>query len=92
MSDLSENTFLVFGGFVNGSRVNEICRFNVPNNQIIDGTVCESQQTGDALPKPRASASSAVYNGRLYVFGGQDDDNNKLDDLWEFDFTGNSWR
>jgi hypothetical protein len=36
------------------------------------------------VPKARASQSSAVYNDKFYVFGGQDDDNNKLDDLWEF--------
>lgn len=92
MSDLAENTFLVFGGFVNGSRVNELCRFSVPSNQTIEGQVCETQQPPEQCPKPRASASSAVYNGKLYVFGGQDDDNNKLDDLWEFDLASNSWR
>ena len=92
MSDLSENTFLVFGGFVNGSRVNELCRFSVPSNQTIEGSVCETQQPPEQCPKPRASASSAVYNGKLYVFGGQDDDNNKLDDLWEFDLSTNTWR
>ena len=26
----------------------------------------------------------------MYVFGGQDDDNNKLDDLWSFDRSGHS--
>jgi len=43
-------------------------------------------------PKPRASFSSAVYNDKLYIYGGQDDDNCKLDDIWEFDPTANSWR
>jgi hypothetical protein len=92
MSDLSESSFLVFGGFVNGSRVNELCRFTVPSNQTIEGSICETQQTADQCPKPRASASSSVYNGKLYVFGGQDDDNNKLDDLWEFDLATSTWR
>jgi len=26
-----------------------------------------------------------VYQGKCYIFGGQDDDNNKLNDLWELD-------
>ena len=26
------------------------------------------------------------------MFGGQDDENNKLNDLWEFDFTTKTWR
>ena len=28
----------------------------------------------------------------MYVFGGQDDDNNKLGDLWEFDMASSAWR
>lgn len=28
----------------------------------------------------------------MYVFGGQDDENNKLNDLWEFDSATNSWK
>ena len=34
--------------------------------------------------------SSVCYNNKFYIFGGQDDDNNKLDDLWEFDVAANS--
>jgi hypothetical protein len=31
-----------------------------------------------------------VYKNKLYIFGGQDDDNNKLNDFWELDLaTGN---
>ena len=92
MSDTADSSFLVFGGFVNGSRVNELCRFTVPSNQTLEAVVCEPQQSPDQCPKPRASASSAFYNGKLYVFGGQDDDNNKLDDLWEFDTQQGTWR
>lgn len=46
--------------------------------------------TSDSCPKPRASMSSVCYNNKFYIFGGQDDDNNKLDDLWEFDVAANS--
>jgi len=92
MSDTSDNNFIVFGGFVNGSRVNEICKFNAPSNQTIEGSVCETTQGADQCPKPRASSSSAYHNGKLYIFGGQDDDNNKLDDLWEFDTAEHTWK
>lgn len=27
----------------------------------------------------------------MYVFGGQDDDNNKLEDLWSFNLTTKTW-
>lgn len=35
-----------------------------------------------AGPVPRNSHTSVVDGESLYVFGGQDDENNKLDDLW----------
>ena len=38
----------------------------------------------------RASHASVVNENKLYIFGGQDDDNNKLNDFWELDLaTGN---
>lgn len=39
----------------------------------------------------RASHANAIYQDKLYVFGGQDDDNNKLGDLWTFDLKGKTW-
>jgi len=42
-------------------------------------------------PITRASMSAAVHEGKLWVFGGQDEDNNKLNDLWCFDKDSVSW-
>ena len=92
MSDLSDGNFLVFGGFVNGSRVNETAKFSMANSQTINANIALAGAEGEHMPKPRASMSSACYNDKLYVFGGQDDDNNKLNDLWEFDLASSSWR
>lgn len=33
----------------------------------------------------RASHSQVVHGRKCYIFGGQDDENNKLNDLWELD-------
>lgn len=85
MSDLSDGSFIIFGGFVNGSRINDLAKFSMVNPQTIQANVIEPQSAAENRPKPRASASSAVYMDKLYVFGGQDDDNCKLNDLWEFD-------
>lgn len=35
MSDLSDGSFLIFGGFVNGSRVNELAKFSMTNTQTV---------------------------------------------------------
>ena len=43
-------------------------------------------------PCIRTSHSSAVYNGKCYIFGGQDDDNNKLNDLWELDLATETYK
>lgn len=92
MADLSDGSFLVFGGFVNGSRVNELAKFTMANSQTItSNTVMENTSDANCL-MARASHSAASYNDKFYVFGGQDDDNNKLDDLWEFDTASGNWR
>jgi len=92
MSDLNNGSFIVFSGFVNGSRVNEVAKFNVVNAHTIEATQLQANDPAPGFPKPRASASSAVYNDCLYIFGGQDDDNNKLDDLWEYNSNTSTWR
>lgn len=90
MSDCGNGSFVVFGGFVNGSRVNEMLKF-MPSTVSVNGESLTEGCTSEG-PCVRASASSATYNDKVYVFGGQDDDNNKMDDLWEFDIAGKSWR
>lgn len=92
MSDLSDGSFLVYGGFVNGSRVNELAKFSMANAQTINANMLQECEVSDTSPKPRASLSSASYNDKYYIFGGQDDDNNKLDDLWEYDIASGSWQ
>ena len=92
MSDLSDGSFLVYGGFVSGSRTNELAKFTMANSQTIQAQMLQENSTGGACPVPRASQCSAVYGDKFYIFGGQDDDNNKLDDMWEYDLTSNSWR
>ena len=42
-------------------------------------------------PSARAGHSGSVMNGRLYIFGGHDEENNRLDDLWELDLTSEVW-
>ncbi len=94
MSELSDGSFLVFGGFVNGSRTNELAQFSMSDsgNLVINANMVHGSKTDANSPKPRASHSSTSWSDKLYVFGGQDDDNNKLEDLWEFDQASGAWR
>ena len=73
---------IVFGGFVNGTRANDIYRYYYKENkwELI-------QPMGDVLPPKRAGHSSSLYGDSIIVFGGKDEDNNKLNDIWEFNLT-----
>ena len=91
MSVIGDGKFLVFGGFVNGSRVNEVASFEMINSQTLSSKCLVANEESAVAPLARASLSGVCYNEKLYVFGGQDDDNNKMGDMWEFDTVNNSW-
>ena len=42
-------------------------------------------------PYPRIGASLTVYENSLYLFGGHDASNEKLDDFWKYDLKENKW-
>lgn len=43
-------------------------------------------------PKPRSGHSGVIHQGGMWIFGGRDDDNNKLNDIWRFDITASTWQ
>lgn len=89
LSQIDGNQFIIFGGFVAGSRVNE-CYICTKNGGTLDWKkVAESSPT---KPNERASHSSAYFNGKLYIFGGMDEDNTKFCDLWELDITSGIYK
>lgn len=85
----SGDGFVVFGGFVNGCRVNDVIVFK------FDGAVLHAEMIGDATlspaPKVRSGMSIGIDGDKLFVFGGQDDDSNKMADMWEFNMETHTW-
>jgi hypothetical protein len=82
--------FLVFGGFVEGSRCNEVLDFACQAGKV----ECKSGSCeGDDKCRPliRASMSAAYCKEKLWIFGGQDDEHNKLGDLWCYDCEKCCW-
>lgn len=86
MAHAPDGSFFVFGGFVNGTRVNEICHFG-KNGSALTGQLLSSEG-----PEGRAGHSAVCSENKVYVFGGQDDHNNKLDDMWCFDASTCEWK
>lgn len=81
-----EGSMTIFGGFVEGERTNEIFRYYFKDNRWEKVTVL-----GKVQPCPRASHSAIVYGDTMIIFGGKDEENNKLNDLWSFNFTTYQW-
>lgn len=78
---------IIFGGFVRGVRTSEMYRYYFKENRW---EYVEYQ--GRKQPPKRAGHSMVVLNDSLFVFGGKDEDNYKLNDLWEFNLTTNIWQ
>lgn len=82
MNQIDADSFLIYGGFVEGSRVNE-CFIGTKKGNLIEWK--EVAKDAPLKPSVRNSHNSGVHNGKCYIYGGQDDDNNKLCDLWILD-------
>lgn len=76
----------MFGGYVNGMKTNEICSFNFKDSQwdIV-------KPKSKATPQVRAGHSATIAEDKMIVVGGLDDDNERLNDVWEYDMTKNEW-
>jgi N-acetylneuraminic acid mutarotase len=83
-----EGSMVIFGGFVEGgTRTNAIYRYYFKENkwEAVQPLVAGS------LPSNRAGHTAIVYGDSMIVFGGKDEDNNKLNDLWEFNLNTYKW-
>jgi hypothetical protein len=43
------------------------------------------------VPEPRAGHSAAIYKDLLVIFGGKNEENEKINDVWAFNFTTLTW-
>lgn len=78
---------IVYGGFERGVRQNTMIAYNFETDQW----EVFSPDKDSKLPQPRAGHSAIIHEGKMYVFGGKDEDNEKLKDLWCFDFQTRTW-
>lgn len=86
---LKAGSWLSFGGYVNGDRVDQLLQYNVGSAGIsVDIVAGGERATG---PSHRAGSSIVVRDNQVVVFGGQEDDNRKLNDVWSYTIDGGQW-
>jgi len=71
---------IVFGGFKEGERTNDVAMYNVKTNVWSNDKLPE----GAKKPCPRSGHSAVMHNGTMFIFGGKADNSHKLNDLWAF--------
>ena len=81
------NKMVVFGGGYTGDNyLNDVWEFDLTTN-----TWSNITPTDETAPKVRSGHTSIYYNNKMIVFGGISG-SERLNDLWEFDLTTNTWR
>jgi hypothetical protein len=80
---------VLFGGFVNGERVNTVFLYNFNTNEWKRLKI-----EGDIQPCPRAGHSALITmedEDLMYIFGGKGEDNDKQNDLWKLNIKTGVW-
>ena len=76
---------IVFGGFSQGSRMNDVLVYSFAD------IMWQTLKVEGKRPCERSGHAAVIYEGSMYIFGGKDDENSKLNDLWKFDLTTKTW-
>ena len=85
--DDESTQMIVFGGFVQGTRVNHVSIYNFTTNSWKN--VMYDRNTH--LPCARSGHSAVIVQGNMYVFGGKNDDCEKMCDMWVFNIADEIW-
>ena len=82
----TSGTYYVLAGEGDEGLLDDVWTFN------LGGAVWNQETpTGGTIPEARKWASSGVYEGDLYLYGGKNASGENLMDSWKYDFTDNSW-
>lgn len=80
-----ERFMVIFGGFVGGSRSNQVFVLD------LGSMTWSAPQVSGRLPAPRSGHTAVAYQGNMYVYGGSGDDGVKFSDLWKLSLTTYQW-
>lgn len=82
--DGTASWMIVFGGYSVGERVNSVFSLNLSTEQW------KQAQTSKG-PEIRSSHSAVIFQNQMYVFGGNNEEGEKLNDLWRLDLRTYFW-
>lgn len=82
---LCGNDFYCFGGSSGKTLHNDLHKLDT------ETWTWEQVKTVGSVPSPRDKHSMSCVGSKLYVFGGHDDENEYLNDLFEFDIPSSTW-
>ncbi|KAF9107841.1 Negative regulator of mitotic exit [Mortierella sp. AM989] len=82
-------TMFIFGGQFNGYYLNDIASFDMKSLNTPSPKWSRLEPTSE-LPPARAGHCAAAYDGKVYIFGGADD-NFFYNDIWCYDPQANNW-
>jgi N-acetylneuraminic acid mutarotase len=83
-----KSNMIVFGGFASSGRTNNVWIFSTDEKKW---TLREQGDDPRRFPCPRTGHTSCVIGDTMWVFGGQDDETNKLNDIWAYTITSDVW-
>ena len=75
----------IFGGFIAGDRTNQLIIYT------FKGSMWSRVKTEGAQPSARNGHSACIYNNCIYIFGGNNKDNKKLNDIWKYEILKQVW-
>ena len=85
----------VFGGYVTGDKANDLWSYSLTEGTwtcLNKGDYRQNHQDPNKIPAPRVGAKMVQLNSTtLLLHNGHDNDNEKIEDTWQFDLNTKEW-
>jgi len=78
---------VIFGGFIGGERVRAVHKFNFTRGEW---TIVQFDEK-DPQPVARAGHAAVLVDDNMYIFGGKNNDDFMMNDMWRLNLTTNRW-
>jgi N-acetylneuraminic acid mutarotase len=77
---------IVYGGYLDLGRSGDIYVYYFNENRWE-----KINPTSSAAPEPRSGHSAVIHGDNMVIFGGKNNDNQKINDIWSFNIPSAQW-